>query len=153
MIQKEEKIDRPFTFLNQNEQDDVLVHLSSYLRWVYDHNPDFLTYVTMSELVNVWSERIEKPHWMTKRIEKQPLEMLAHAHEFLHTSQSVPYLFSNQSNIQFITPKAEALATEKQIQFLKNLIKSHPRPIHYDTITKKEATKLIDELLLLRKKG
>ncbi|MBL4952148.1 hypothetical protein JK635_07975 [Neobacillus sp. YIM B02564] len=150
-----------FDFLPEDQQIQMRTHLSSYLKWVHTHNPEFQNNLTTEELTTCWLEDCKHPKWMMEKIHDMNLLFIVHVNEYLERYKDQAYLFEEEVTPEFLPPKNQAAAsnqktnydaaTPKQIKFLLYLTKKHNRTnINLQHITKKEASKLISELLALQ---
>lgn len=143
-----------FDSLEPWQKDEMEVQLSSFLAWVYRHNPDFSTALTREELTTTWLTALKHPAWIEARIQQRDLPFLAEVNEYLEAYYAHAHLFE-----EAVTPtwKPTTLSspsvpspdriTPKQLKYLRYLAQQHDRTIpHLETLSKREASQRIFEL-------
>lgn len=156
-----------FDFLPEEQKTQIQTHLSSFLKWVSRHNPDFQSTLTREELTSCWLHDFKHPAWVQQKINQIDIEFIAHVNEYFDFYSKQAHLFSEavvpefkpedipqKQPIQKTSPTPAASSetiTSKQLKFLGFLTKKHNRytDISLNGLGKTEASQMISELVAL----
>lgn len=82
---------RPTT---KNASNDIKQFLQSYLRWLYDENPNFTTNLTNDEITNYFLNKIHLPVWLNEKLtSNQSFSTIAKIAEYLARYKNDAFLF------------------------------------------------------------
>ena len=149
-----------FGFLEEQKRLEVQEHLASFLKWVYENNPDFQTTLAREELTTCWLHEFQHPRWMEELIEAGNLEFIAHVNEYLEENCEYAHILSMTIQPEFKPEPApqpqprrwqDEPISPKQYNLLAELAPKHGRQINLKELTKGRASALISELLELER--
>lgn len=64
------------------------IYVQSYLRWLYEQNPDFSVYLTTEEITNYLLQEIVHPIWFEVMLHREGLRMMADITFYLNKYKS-----------------------------------------------------------------